>query len=114
MYFFAMNFYLADTHYAKAIGNQNPIENLEKAINLNPYQTQYKITLAKFYLNEVQQELQKPQTEQDLDILTGNIQQSLSWAQRATKFSPNRVFAWETLGIIYRDVQMVKIGRAHV
>lgn len=110
MYFFAINFYLADAHYAKAMGNQNPIENLEKAINLNPYQAQYKITLARFYLNEVQQELQKPQTEQNLDVLAGHIQQSLNWAQRATEFSPRRVFAWETLGIIYRDVQMVTTG----
>jgi len=110
MYFFAINFYLADTHFGKTMRNQNPAENLEKAVNLNPYQAQYKITLARFYLSEPQQELQKPSTEQNLDALARHIQQSLNWAQGATEFSPNRVFVWETLGIIYRDVQKITTG----
>ncbi len=119
MYFFAGKFYLADIHYKNA-GGENLTQNLEKAVSLNPYQPQYKIVLARNYLNKVAAENQKPQDQRDQTALSTNVYLAITYGKGgqiggtnvkgATELAPNRVAAWETLGMIYRDIQGVATG----
>ena len=118
-YFFAAKFYLADIHYKNAWG-ENLTQNLEKAVNLNPYQPQYKIVLARDYLSKVTAETQKPQDQIDQTALSLNVYLAITYGKGgqiggtnvkgATELAPNRVAAWETLGMIYRDIQGVVTG----
>ncbi len=119
MYFFAAKFYLADIHYKNA-GGENLTQNLEKAVSLNPYQPQYKIVLARNYLSKVTAETQKPQDQRDQTALSANVYLAITYGKGgqiggtnvkgATELAPNRVAAWETLGMIYRDIQGVATG----
>ena len=119
VYFFAGKFYLADINYKNATGEKR-IKNLEKAVNLNPYQPQYKIVLAQVYLGEISSELQKPVDSKDRVLLSDYIQRAITYGKGgrigknyikgATELSPNRVAVWETLGIIYRDIQGIATG----
>jgi len=118
-YFFAAKFYLADIHYKNA-GGENLTQNLEKAVSLNPYQPQYKIVLARNYLSKVTAETQKPQDQRDQTALSANVYLAITYGKGgqvggtnikgATELAPNRVAAWETLGMIYRDIQGVATG----
>ncbi|MDO8619668.1 MAG: tetratricopeptide repeat protein [Candidatus Daviesbacteria bacterium] len=118
-YFFSARFYLADMNYRKAI-TQGDIKSLEKAVALNPYESQYKIVLSRAYFGQVLAELQKPVEERDQVALSANVYLSLTYLKGgaigartikgATEVVPNRVAAWETLGIIYRDIQSIASG----
>ncbi len=119
MYFFAVKFYLADINYKKAFIEEQT-QNLGKAVNLNPWQAQYKIVLARDYLNKVFLETQKPPAERDQAALSTNVYLALTYAKGgqignvtvkgALELSPNRVISWETLGMIYRDIQSMAAG----
>jgi tetratricopeptide (TPR) repeat protein len=118
-YFFAGKFYLADTYYRKAVGTDR-IERLEKATKLNPYQSQYKIVLSRAYLNEILTEMQKPAESRDQTAISLNVHRAITYnkggqigqtyVKGATELSPNRVAAWETLGMIYRDIRGIATG----
>ena len=118
-YYFGARFYLADVNYRTAI-TQNKIENLEKAARLNPYQPQYKIILARFYLEQAVQESRKPSTQQDQVVLSRHVYNAIIYLKggevdRATvrgacELSPNLVSAWEATGITYREIQGVAQG----
>lgn len=118
-YFFAGKFYLADINYKNATGAKR-IENLEKAVNLNPYQPQYKIVLSRAYLSEISAEMQKPIDLQDQVALSSYVYRAITYGKSGqigrtfvkgtTELAPNRVAAWETLGMIYRDIQGVATG----
>ena len=119
MYFFAANFYLADINYKNATGAER-IQKLEKAAGLNPYQSQYKIVLGRDYLAKVLEENQKPEEQKDQTALSTNVHLAITYGKGgqigtniikgATELSPNRVAAWETLGMIYRDIQGIATG----
>ena len=119
VYFFAANFYLADINYKNAAGTER-IQKLEKAAELNPYQSQYKIVLGRDYLADVLEENQKPEDEQDQTALSTDVHFAITYGKGgqigtniikgATELSPNRVAAWETLGMIYRDIQGIATG----
>ncbi|MFH1462416.1 MAG: tetratricopeptide repeat protein [bacterium] len=119
LYCFALRFYLADASYLKAF-KENMIQNLERAVSLNPYQPQYKIVLARAHLNEVLLEMQKPPESRDQIALSNNIQSAIAFAKGgqigedyikgATELAPNMVAAWETLGMVYRDLRWVATG----
>ncbi|MDD2696896.1 MAG: tetratricopeptide repeat protein [Candidatus Pacebacteria bacterium] len=119
MYFFAGKFYLADIDYRTAMG-EGRTENLEKAVNLNPYQTQYKIVLARDYLSKITAENQKPADQRDQTALSLDTHYAITYAKGgqlgnkvikgAADLSPNRVAVWETLGMIYRDIQGIATG----
>lgn len=107
-YFFAGRFYLADIAFANAFrtGDElTQITNLEKAIKLNPYQNQYKIILARAYLNQALSETRKPINEQDAIKIQNGVAKAIEQARIATEISPNSVAAWETRGIIYREIR---------
>ena len=107
-YFFAGKFYLADVAFANAFRTADTfaqITNLEKAIKLNPYQPQYKIILARTYLNQALSEMGKPINEQDAIKIQNGVAKAIEQARIATEISPNNVAAWETRGIIYREIR---------
>ncbi len=120
IYFFAVRFYLADVNYKNAIAGTAIIQNLEKAVRFNPYRSDYKIVLSRVYLNEVLAETQKPVEDRDQVALSNNVYRAINYAKGgpigsvsikgAVELSPNRVAAWETLGMIYRDIQGIAAG----
>ncbi|MDI6591858.1 MAG: tetratricopeptide repeat protein [Patescibacteria group bacterium] len=122
IYFFTLKFYLADVKYAASI--QKPVEEridlLEKTINLNPHQPQYKTLLARLYLQLALSELAKPLAEQNQQTLSLYISRAITYVKGgktngtyvkgATELAPNQVSAWETLGMIYREIHLVASG----
>ncbi len=119
MYFFAAKFYLADIDYKKAV-ETGEVQNLEQSVSLNPNLPQYKITLARAYLSQALLETQKPEEQRDQVALSNNVYLAITYAKSgqvggklikgATELAPNRVAAWETSGMIYRDIQGVATG----
>ena len=119
MYFFAVKFYLADAHY-KGYFESGEGQKLEKAVNLNPFQSQYKLVIARDYLNKLITEGQKPAEQIDENAFSNNIYLAITYAKDgiinrnvikgAVELSPNRVAVWETLGMIYRDIWGIAAG----
>lgn len=101
-YFYGAKFYLADINYKT--------QRVEKAVELNPYRSQYKIVLARNYLQKVLEEIEKPTDQQDQVVLSQSVERAIAFSKKATELSPNRVAAWETLGMIYRDIRGIATG----
>lgn len=104
MYFFAGKFYWADVSYKNAL-IKNRIQDLEMAVKLNPYQSQYKIVLSRFYLSETLNELRKPVSDQNQEKIQNLVSSSISQARESVLISPNWVSSWEVSGIIYREIR---------
>lgn len=112
-YFFAIRFYLADINYLKGVTQvlvQEQEEKLEKAISLNPYLANYRIVLARNYLSQIISEIQKSPELQDSSKIQNWVANAISQAKRATEISPNNVATYETLAMIYRDIQLLAAG----
>lgn len=113
-YFSAARFYLADVSYRNYLGT-GEIEKLTEATNLNAGQPQYKLTIARDYLNKLIIEGQKPADQIDQTVVLNNIYLALTYlkgglinnltVKGAVELSPNRVAVWETLGVVYRTIQ---------
>ena len=134
LYYFAYNIYLADTKYAEAlraggsISEEKKIELLERAVKLNPYEAQYKIILARSYLEEALKEANKDPSKQNLNKITFSVSNAISYlkggevrkeeggrirtvrVRGATEISPNSVLTWEALGIVYREIHALVSG----
>lgn len=111
--FFGLRFYLADMDYQKALAGSNredSINEFEKAIRLNPYRAEYKISLARVILKEVSSELAKPRDEQDIGKIQEMVDSAISEAKQASQISSNNVAAQETLGSVYRDIRFLAQG----
>jgi tetratricopeptide (TPR) repeat protein len=112
-YYFLVRFYLADVNYLKAqlmpLGEER-IKILERAVELNPNLATYQIVLARAYWLQILQELAKTQTEQDMTKIQNSVARTIDRARRASQISPNSLAAFETLGIIYRDIQPLATG----
>lgn len=112
-YFFGGRFYLADVHYLEAQRTADDaagIETLEKAARENPKFPQYRVILARAYLNQVLNEMAKPLEEQDSLLLQNSVAKAIDQAKVATEIFPENVLGWETLGIIYREMRLVADG----
>jgi tetratricopeptide (TPR) repeat protein len=112
-YFFAFRFYLADQNYSRAqfvSSTQDKIRLLEKAVNLNQRLINYRLILARTYLLQIFEETAKPLAEQDSNKIQNSMARAIDQAKRATEISPNSVLGWETLGMIYRDIQPLAAG----
>jgi len=113
MYFFAARFYLADMDYQNSIA-KSQTESLEKAIVLNPYQSTYRIILARNYLDKLLAEIIKPADQRNQDLMSIYIFQAINYTKGgqvgntyikgATELSPNQVAGWEILGMTYRQI----------
>jgi len=111
--YFATRFYLADINYAKsqtASTFEKRIELIEKAVRLNPKSVTYQTVLARVYLFSLLDEIDKPVEEQSPENIQNLMASTIDWAKEATELSPNSVFAWESLAMIYRDIQPLVTG----
>ncbi|MFH1427251.1 MAG: tetratricopeptide repeat protein [Patescibacteria group bacterium] len=102
--------YLVKFAFAEYYARTNKIENLERAVNLNPYYANYQINLAKLYFNRVEIEMYKPISYRDNKYIEEQIDKSLGWARLAVNTRPNLVTTQETLGMIYRDIRYLTSG----
>lgn len=112
-YFFAQKFYRADAVFLKAQGlvsGSGRTSLIEKAVNLNPWNAQYQIILARTYLNEVSNELGKSQEEQNPAVFQAGMSKAIDVAKYSTSKSPNQVAAWETQAMVYRDIRSAVAG----
>jgi len=112
LYFYGAKYYLADMNYSKALTilGEPRVKNLEKAVNQNPGFTSYRTALAKAYLIEALNEIQKPQTERDSAKIQLLVSKAIEQGKAAAALQPNQVANWETLGIIYREIGGIAVG----
>lgn len=96
---YELKFWVAEYNFFKS--NES---NLIKATMLNPYRYYYQVKLAKYYLNEIKDEMIKPASSRNIDEINNYISKSINAAQTAVRVQPNSVIAAETLGMIYRDI----------
>ncbi len=94
---FSAKFLIADI-YSKT----NTEKSILKAIYFNPNIEEYHITLSKIYLEKAKLELNK--VNKDYGAIARDIDEAKKWAEKAIAINPNSVVAYETLGIIYRDI----------
>ena len=118
IFYFGVKFYLADFYYLKALRSGNVSEQisfLERGVKLNQNSSQYKLDLARAYFLKASQELQKPNQEQDQNLILASIQNAINFLRGAklengtlikgvVEISPNWVAGWENLGMIYREI----------
>ncbi len=112
-YYSAIRIYLADINYAKsqaAPSLEKKVELLEEAVRLNPKSTTYQTILARVYLVSFLNELNQAPDEQAVDRVQSLMSKSIDYGKRASELSPNIVVVWETLGMIYRDIQVFVQG----
>jgi len=112
-YYFAQKFYRADILYTKAQKTPlGPAQTalLEKAVSLNSGLSQYRIILARDYLDEGLLELRKPLDEQNSTLLQEKLAKAIDEARVSVQLSPNYVAGWETLGMVYRDIHPIVQG----
>lgn len=108
--FLGVKVYLADFWYKKGAiildikQIDKKIERYEKAVRQNGWQAQYRISLARAYLNRALEEGKKRKEEANRVRIQLDIQRAVEEAKRATELSPNRVSAWETRGMVYREL----------
>lgn len=114
LYFYGIKYYLADVNYSGALvktGEQR-INGLEKAVNQNPNFSSYKTMLARFYLIEALNELQRPSSEQDPAKIQLLISGAVDQAMLATHLQSNLVANWETLAVVYGELKDFVSGAA--
>lgn len=100
--YFGSRFYLADVAFAN--------KEYEKAVKFNPYNSQYWTMLAKSYFKEAERELLKPSQEADKDYLQNRIALAIDSGKQAAARGPGQVAAFESLAIIYRDIEIFAGG----
>jgi len=98
--------------YVKALSSadENRVENMEKAVRLNPGSAFYRTVLARVYLSSVLTEAAKPADQQNLQKIQLRVAGSIDQAKIASDLQPNSVANWETLGIIYREIRGMVAG----
>ena len=104
-YFYGARYYLADANYFKAlsVSGEARVQNLQKAVNQNPNSSNYRQALARSYLAE-------SLNEKDSSMIQSLVSLSIDQGRVATVLAPNQVSAWETLGVIYREIGNVAQG----
>ena len=106
LFYLGGQFYLADVEFREAVSNnEDVVQKIEKVVNLNKYRENYRRTLSQVYLINAWNEVNKPQAEQDMQFLQALSSGSIEQAREATVLSPNSVFTWENLGVVYRDAR---------
>ncbi len=112
-----VKYYSADVAYNnyRLSGNR---DNLITATRLNPRRLNYHIALAKDYLEEVREEINILSSPSSSDKINNerkqklqiNIQKAIKEGEMAITVAPNSVIAWETIGVIYRDIRLIAVG----
>jgi tetratricopeptide (TPR) repeat protein len=112
-WFFAIKFYLADFNYNLGFLNPSTPEKIkffEGAVKLNNYFPIYQIALSQANLLQVQEEILKDPKDRDLIKIQNSVVEAINRGKRATELSPKNVVCWETLAIVYRDIQPLVQG----
>jgi len=84
--------------------------NISKAVNLNPHNLYYRVGLVKYYLREIDSELNKKQPSRDYSLMQINITKGIAAGQEAITYWPRSVLAHETLAMFYRDTRLLTKG----
>lgn len=111
--FFGAKFYLADKTFfqvQKTAEAKDQIALLEKTVKLNPYQPQYWTILARAYLQDTLLELAKPAGQREDAVVQAKVARAINTAKTAVLRGPGEVAAWETQGMVYRDIRTVAQG----
>jgi len=105
-FYLGARFYIADAKFIKPVdNNQELVDKLERTVILNSYQETYRRSLSQAYLITAWEEANKPEAEQNIELLQALAAGSIQQARLATSLSPNSVSAWENLGAVYRDTR---------
>jgi len=114
LYYFGASYYLADVNYQKGLtsSGQERTEKLEKAAELNPRLSQYRLALSRVFLFEAFQEAQKPLERQDEIKVQNMVARAIGEARIATDLQPNSAVNWKNLGVIYREIIGIAAGAA--
>jgi len=115
-FYFLGKAYYADIFYDKADNmseGQDKINALEQSIKWNPRLVDYMISSSRVNFSQSWTESNQVVSEEEAsNIFQQRIARSIDMAKQATETSPNHVVAWETLGMIYRDIQSIAEGEA--
>lgn len=103
---FAVKFFAADIIAARGPRSET---GLMAAIKLNPYRYNYRLNLAKLYLNQARTGALKPAERIDNIKIQDSIARAIAEAQAASAIAPNSVLPRETLAMIYRDIKPLTI-----
>ena len=109
--FIGLRIYGADSFYRQAFQKAAGPEKtalLQKAVLTNPFFAEYQIILSRALLNSALAESQKP--SRDLTKIFQDLSRSTDAAKQATQLSPRWVAGWETLGMIYQEIQGLATG----
>lgn len=104
---FEIKFFAADVIAARGAGSET---DLIIAIKLNPYRYNYRMNLAKLYLNQARVEALKPSGQINNLKIQAKITQAIETARRGLAMAPNSVLSQETMGMIYRDIRQLTLG----
>ncbi|MFH1461063.1 MAG: hypothetical protein ABIF84_01420 [Patescibacteria group bacterium] len=97
-------FYYAELNFLKpAETNEQLVAKIEKSAILNNYRQTYRRALSQAYLINAWEQANKPEQEQDIQLLQALAAGSIQQARLAVSLAPNSVLVWENLGAIYRD-----------
>lgn len=98
--------YRADVYYRQYLTNPFAnIEKLKKAGQISSNSSVYHIVLSQAYLANFSEELQR--TQPDPQTLNNMVALAVEESKKAAEISPYRVAAYETSGIIYREIRGV-------
>ena len=102
-------YYLADVYYRQyLVSPNNSLLKLETATRVAPDRAIYHIALSRAYLQKFTEEAMKAQPDRQAaaQFISGAVQES----KTAVAKSSNMVVAYETAGVVYREIQAVVTG----
>ena len=120
-YFFGARIYLADIKYAQALrqtaspaGASSQAGLMSKAIELNPWQGEYRLYLSRLFFARAREALLLPVEQQDKAAISLDVQKAIAYVrgdtvggkriQGAVEVEPKSVAAWEQLGFLYQEI----------
>lgn len=87
---------LAAQSLQTGLGDAQGIEKMTRAVQLMPYESQYRRFLGQIYLTMATQELSKPESERDVELLKNYVISANDFAKMSRQMSLNDVVAQET------------------
>jgi len=106
IFYLGGRFYWANVKFREpAKSSEELVAKLEKVVNLNHYRESYRRALSQAYLLASWNEANKPEEEQNVQLLQKWAVGAIQQARAATFLSPRLVTAWENLGAVYRDAR---------
>ena len=100
--------YLADIYAKKALaervaGEEGAVENLYRAVRLNPKEGRYFSILGQEYMRLANENILKPEDQRDIEKIRNYINLSKEAASMGENLMPNDVTAVEVAAAIFRD-----------